>query len=49
MSDAITLDPSSTTPAFGAAFERFTDSRPILDMLDMLAQTGRRNFAQKGA
>ena len=32
-----------------AAFERFTDSQPILKMLDILSNTGRGNFHKDGA
>lgn len=32
-----------------SAFRRFTDSQPILDMLDLLAKTGRDNFNANGA
>lgn len=33
----------------GQAFERFVNSQPILNMLSMLAQTGRSNFHENGA
>lgn len=32
-----------------SAFERFVDSQPILAMMQMLAETGRENFARQGA
>lgn len=32
----------------GNAFERFIDSQPILNMLELLAKTGRKNFNENG-
>ena len=32
-----------------AAYERFVDSQPILNMLELLAKTGRDNFHENGA
>lgn len=33
----------------GKVLERFTDSQPILDMLDLLSRAGRKNFHDQGA
>lgn len=49
MRTAPVVEPSHTQKKKNEAFERFVDSQPILNMLNLLEETGRGNFHENGA